>query len=290
MIIGIDMGHSINAGAAALLNETTENRKIGKRVIELLKANGHTVIDCTVDAAANANAQLAAIVQKANSQRLDIFCSIHLNAGGGHGTETYIYSGSYIGKENNRAIAVRVNNAIANSCNFRNRGVKEDCFYVLKNTKAAAILIEVCFVDSSEDKQKLNTEKVAVAICEGLTGKKITTAIPATTKETYRVRKSWSNAASQKGAFGNLSNAKKCCDQNPGYSVYNSKGEAVYTVSNKAIAAGAKVKVTGSKYATGQTIPTWVKEKVHTVKEINSNKVLLLEINSWVYLQDLKMA
>ncbi|MFR7760981.1 MAG: N-acetylmuramoyl-L-alanine amidase, partial [Peptoniphilus grossensis] len=37
----------------------------------------------------------------------------------------------------------------------------------------------------------------------------------------YRVRKSWSDAKSQKGAFRNFENAKKCANANPGYSVYD---------------------------------------------------------------------
>lgn len=44
----------------------------------------------------------------------------------------------------------------------------------------------------------------------------------------YRVRKSWSDAKSQKGAFKVLANAKKCADENPGYSVYDESGKAVY--------------------------------------------------------------
>ena len=45
----------------------------------------------------------------------------------------------------------------------------------------------------------------------------------------YRVRKSWSDAKSQKGAFNNLDNAKKCADANAGYSVYDESGNVVYT-------------------------------------------------------------
>ena len=44
----------------------------------------------------------------------------------------------------------------------------------------------------------------------------------------YRVLKSWQNAASQKGAFHDLNNAKQCADANPGYTVYNPDGKAVY--------------------------------------------------------------
>ena len=44
----------------------------------------------------------------------------------------------------------------------------------------------------------------------------------------YRVRESWADAKSQKGAFKVLANAKKCADENPGYSVYDESGKAVY--------------------------------------------------------------
>ena len=48
-------------------------------------------------------------------------------------------------------------------------------------------------------------------------------------KTLYRVRKSWKDVKSQKGAFNDLSNAKKCADQNKGYSVFDESGKAVYT-------------------------------------------------------------
>ena len=51
-----------------------------------------------------------------------------------------------------------------------------------------------------------------------------------TTKKTlYRVRKTWKDIKSQKGAFNDLSNAKKCADKNKGYSVFDESGKAVYT-------------------------------------------------------------
>lgn len=47
----------------------------------------------------------------------------------------------------------------------------------------------------------------------------------------YRVRKTWQNAASQKGAFHDLAYAKQCADANPGYTVYDPSGKAVYPVT-----------------------------------------------------------
>lgn len=44
----------------------------------------------------------------------------------------------------------------------------------------------------------------------------------------YRVRKSWSDSKTQKGAYTILDNAKKCADQNPGYKVFDVDGKVVY--------------------------------------------------------------
>ncbi len=47
-----------------------------------------------------------------------------------------------------------------------------------------------------------------------------------TTTQLYRVRKSWSDAKSQIGAFASLENAKKACKS--GYSVFDNNGNVVY--------------------------------------------------------------
>jgi hypothetical protein len=111
---------------------------------------------------------------------------------------------------------------------------------------------------------------------------------PTISKELYRVRKSWTNAASQKGAFTSLANAKKCCDQaGLGYFVYNSKGVVVYpeetTITPPAVepSAPAELKVgdiiklkSGSTYSTGRSIPSWVFTKTLYVREIRNDEVV----------------
>ena len=54
------------------------------------------------------------------------------------------------------------------------------------------------------------------------------------------------------------------------------------------IKAGSKVKIIGSHYATGEKVPFWVKLRTHTVASIAGSNARLKEINSWVYLKDLK--
>lgn len=64
----------------------------------------------------------------------------------------------------------------------------------------------------------------------------------------------------------------------------------IVTQTQNALKVGSKVKIKSSakKYATGQTIPDWVKKKTHTIQKINGEKVLLKEIVSWVYKKDVE--
>lgn len=68
---------------------------------------------------------------------------------------------------------------------------------------------------------------------------------------------------------------------------------AVQKAETKTIKVGDYVKPTGQKYATGQTIPGWVKERSHKVSQIKGDRVLLGNpsgINSWVFLSEVTLA
>lgn len=99
------------------------------------------------------------------SSGADLFVSIHLNAGGGHGSEVYTWKG----QQTPRAVAVLKH---LSELGFSNRGVKDGSkLYVIKNTKCEALLIEVCFVGSDIDYSLLHThkaEKIAKAIYKGI--------------------------------------------------------------------------------------------------------------------------
>lgn len=172
MIIGIDKGHTVQnggvCGACGLLKESVENRLVGNKVIEKLRILGHTVIDCSCDSASNVNEQLASIVNKANSQRLDLFLSLHLNAGGGTGAEVYTTNTSGAKQEAKKLI-----DTYCNKTGFKNRGHKYKELYVLRHTNAPAMLLEMCFVDTESDFKRWNNlgvETIANIIVEGITG------------------------------------------------------------------------------------------------------------------------
>ena len=170
MRIGIDMGHTLSGngtGAQGYVKESDKNREAGKRLIQMLQENKHTVVNCTVDKSSN---DLVDRVRKANAQPLDLFLSIHLNAfkktSSEMGVETFTYRGSSKAKETAKDIQA----ALVANIGWKNRGVKEANYHVLRETKAPAVLVELGFCDSKGDMDKWDTEKIAAALFKGITG------------------------------------------------------------------------------------------------------------------------
>lgn len=196
MRIGIDMGHTLSGEGTGSqgcgYKEQNLTRELGKIVIEMLKKEGHTIYDCTVDKSSNNAQQLIDRVNKANKQPLDLFVSIHFNAcvndvkGDGRttGTEVLLYSMSSKAKP----YAERIVKKIAN-VGLKNRGVKTHNAYVLKHTKAPALLIETCFIDDRDDMNVYlkSPRKVAKAIVEGILDKTITDVVETPKNGFYRV-------------------------------------------------------------------------------------------------------
>ncbi len=313
MIIGIDKGHSTwdksPCGAVGLLNESKENRQVGDEVIQKLRDLGHTVIDCSCNSASNVNEQLSTIVKKANAQRLDLFLSLHLNAGEGTGAEIYTTNTSGAKEEAKRLIET-----YCNRTGFKNRGHKYAEFYVLRHTVAPAMLIEMAFVDTEADYKKWNdlgAELIANAIVEGITGQVVQEKpieTPSTTSYTVKITADVLNVRAGAGT-----NYKVNTQVRKG-EVYTIVGESngwgklksgagwislKYTSKNgpstpankptQTIKVGSKVKIVGFKYATGQSIPSWVKDNVYTVQQIKGDRAIIKEITSWVYTKDLKL-
>lgn len=180
-------GHNkIVPGAAKFLNEVTEDRKVKSALIELLDDAGHTVYDCTDDVGKTVGANLANIVAKCNKHTVDYDVSLHLNSGRKDskgdgktgGVEIFIYDNDL------KDVAKAVADAIAEEFGYALRsddttpsgcaGVKiSKGLYVLRNTKAPAMLIECCFVDDKDDAKVWNSDKCAKAIVKGITGKAV---------------------------------------------------------------------------------------------------------------------
>lgn len=150
MKIAIAGGHSRKApGAVGYLNEYECDRAYVAKLIPALRAAGHTVVDCSNEAA-TVNDELIEEVRLANASGADLFVAVHFNAGGGTGTECFTYTGntSQLAKD----VCAKMTANVAKALGVRNRGAKTADYYVLRETYMPAVLLEVCFVDNATDK------------------------------------------------------------------------------------------------------------------------------------------
>lgn len=175
MKISVRGGHCPKvAGASALIDELTEDRKVKDSVIKYLKQLNHEVLDVTPpDSTSTSSSDLAYGVNKANNFGADLFISIHFNKcydsyNGALGTEVCVYS--------EYEIAKRVVNAIA-SLGFKNRGQKvRTGLYELKHTSMKAMIVEICFVEATKDValyKKLGPDAIGKTIAEAIANQKI---------------------------------------------------------------------------------------------------------------------
>lgn len=169
MKFGIDMGHNCppDTGANGIKFEDNLTIEVGTKVIAKLKNLGHDVISCKPDKAGSVRDSLARRCDKANSNKVDIYVSIHFNAFNGQANGTEVFATSDTGNK----IAKPVLDEIV-KLGFFNRGVKNGSqLFVLRNTDMPAILVECCFIDSAKDMRLYDGEAMANAIVKGLTGK-----------------------------------------------------------------------------------------------------------------------
>ena len=144
----ISSGHSLKVrGAAGVLDEVDEARKVVERVADELGDMGVEVIVFHDNESQSQGENLERIVEAHNQEERDIDVSIHFNA--------YVETTGPMGCEvlylSQAELAAQVSAAIA-SVGFKNRGAKKRTdLYVLNKTEMPCILIEVCFVDSQAD-------------------------------------------------------------------------------------------------------------------------------------------
>ena len=174
MIVGINCGHTISGpgyGTNGLIKESEHTRLVGYALMDLLKEKGIEVVDCTINEAQSQQQYLAAAVEIANRENLDWFVSIHFNASvmhTGQGVEIFTYEGRRYTE------ALCICNNIA-KLGFTNRGIKKgNHLYVIRKTRAKAMLIEVCFCDNPEDVKIYSRtgaeQAIAQAILSGICG------------------------------------------------------------------------------------------------------------------------
>lgn len=173
----LDPGHGgTDPGACALgREEAADVLDLSIRVAKYIDGSGST---CSLTRVTDVTQSLATKVSIANSGSFTYFLSIHRNAGGGKGVETFYYSG-LSSTSTGAKLATSVQNAVIGTGLWTNRGVKTASYYVIKNTSMAAALVEMGFIDTATDNTIFanNLDTHAKAIANGLlamVGKSVT--------------------------------------------------------------------------------------------------------------------
>lgn len=216
--VWLDAGHGgHDSGATGNgLREKDITLKIAKRVGAIL-TNDYTGVKVSYTRTTDKYVSLSQRTKEANRENVDLFFSIHVNAGGGTGYEDYIYNGLKTNSPTDKArqtVHNEVKKVLA-KYGIRNRGMKKANFHVLRETKMKAILVETLFIDNANDAKLLKnnnflediSQAYAAGIAKALGGKKKKKVSPSPAKPSgtlYRV---------QVGAFKNKSNAEKLAKQ-----------------------------------------------------------------------------
>lgn len=129
------------------------NRHITEEVTHALTEQGYTNVKYTVLPKIPTDVRLYNRVKFSNGFETDLFVSIHCNASPKHNARGFeVFSSAGKTKADDAAKAVLENvKPVLEQHGVPNRGVKEENFYVLRKTKAPAILIECGFFDNWED-------------------------------------------------------------------------------------------------------------------------------------------
>ena len=177
-IVAIDPGHGClksseatavdngNIGVSGTL-EKDINLKVARHLQSYLKSAGATVIMTretdvglmTLDGRA----------QIANSNKADIFISIHCNYSTKdkekRGVLTYYYSG---GNAKSKTLAGSLQTALAKDLNANNLGTASDKFTVLVNSTMPASLVELGYMSNAADDALLKTDDYQMLCAQGL--------------------------------------------------------------------------------------------------------------------------
>lgn len=168
---------------------------------------------------ADAGLYLTDRIKKVNQMGYDFVAEIHLNAGGGTGTETYYHKGSEIGRKYADAICKEI--AAALGVKQRSNGVDDggdkvklgsggkDYFAIIRETYPTAVLIETVFIDTASDLAKVSTPDgqaacgaaIAEAVARVRNAKRKTIVAPKPAKRVLH--------KIQGGAFADRKNAEK---------------------------------------------------------------------------------
>ncbi|RBP89407.1 N-acetylmuramoyl-L-alanine amidase [Cytobacillus firmus] len=165
----IDLGHEgdlkgMDPGAVGNgLKECNVVLEIGKYIKDML--GEYENVEIKFSRLGDKNFSLEQRTNEANVWGADLYLSIHINAGGGIGFESYIYPGA---GAKTQAFQNAVHSKIIGKKVFtKDRGKKRANFHVLRESKMAAMLTENGFIDNKTDAAILKSRSKLILIAAG---------------------------------------------------------------------------------------------------------------------------
>ncbi len=164
MRIALNAGHMPRMDPGACGSYSTEAeicRSVMESCAKILRDSGNEVLTVQSD-------ELEPIVAAADGFGADIFVSIHCNGAvtqAAKGTEVYAMS------EDGYELGLCIDRAIVDYLGTADRGVKDGSrLYVVNQTEAVAVLVELAFITNADDEWLLNerTEDFASALAAGI--------------------------------------------------------------------------------------------------------------------------
>lgn len=241
-IIVLDAGHGLYTAGKQTpdgIKEWTLNDKVRDKVVEFLQDYDVGFIFTDNNEGKTDESLASRVAMYIGEDNIAAVVSIHHNAykgvwGNHTGTEVWTDRNP---TTKDLRLADCIYGRLVQYSGLKGRGIFDENWYIINQDKYPAVLVECGFMDSNIDYPIITSaegqKNFARAIAEGLIEfcnlEKKAATTTTTKKELYRVRKTWKDAASQKGAFSSLANAKDCADKYSGYEVYNSAGKVVYT-------------------------------------------------------------
>lgn len=164
-IVVIDPGHG-GSDPGALgngLKEKDLNLKIAQEIKRYLE-NNYIKVDVLMTRTTDNFYSLEYRTKFANDRNADLFVSVHINAGGGTGFESYTHNGNR-GTQEAKQIQQIIHENIVNNVDVgRDRGKKSRDFHVLRETQMPAVLFEYLFIDTKSDADKLKSDNFLVQL------------------------------------------------------------------------------------------------------------------------------
>lgn len=163
--IFIDPGHGgADPGATGFgLVEKNLTLQIAKEIDRILNDEYDGVIT-KMSRTGDQTVTLSERTNAANRWNADFYLSLHINAGGGTGFESFIYPSVPL---RTKKIQQDIHNEILRFIDLKNRGMKTANFHVLRETKMDALLTENGFIDNMIDAKKLKSKDFLHKIAQG---------------------------------------------------------------------------------------------------------------------------